>query len=46
MSTIQIFFLPRWGGDNAQYDTTADGTEVNVFSGKQNCRNKCRRICK
>ena len=26
--------LPRWGGDNAQYDTTADGTEVNVFSGE------------
>ena len=26
--------LPRWGGGNAQYDTTADGTEVNVFSGE------------
>jgi len=26
--------LPRWGGDNAQYDTTADGTIVNVFSGE------------
>ena len=26
--------LPRWGGEGAQYDTTADGTIVNVFSGE------------
>ena len=26
--------LPKWGGEGAQYDTTADGTIVNVFSGE------------
>ena len=26
--------LPRWGGEGAQYDTTANGTKVNVFSGE------------
>ena len=26
--------LPRWGGEGAQYDVTADGTIVNIFSGE------------